>query len=105
MLVKFTSPAHSDFTMFANVAVHLLKMMGQSGAIPGGISAEDVPVVLEHIQELVKGEKDVVAEDSSNDSGDKEEDELVNIELRAFPLIEMLKAAAEEKSHVMWYEN
>ena len=41
MLVRFNSDA-GIITMFGDVAVTLLKMMGQSGAVPGAIRPEDM---------------------------------------------------------------
>ena len=42
MLVTFSSPAYADITMFGDVAVRLIKMMGHSGTIPSALLAEDV---------------------------------------------------------------
>ena len=41
MLVRFKSPATETITMFGNDATQLLKLMGATGRIPGGLSAED----------------------------------------------------------------
>jgi hypothetical protein len=41
MLVTFTTEAYADITMFGDVAVALLKMMGHSGTVPSAIRAED----------------------------------------------------------------
>lgn len=37
MLVTFTTNAYADITMFGNIALAMLKMMGQSGTVPGTI--------------------------------------------------------------------
>ncbi|MFV1973803.1 MAG: DUF1840 domain-containing protein, partial [Thiohalobacterales bacterium] len=50
MLVTFTCSAYADITMFGDVAVQLLKMMGHSGTVPGAFRAEDIPVALEKLQ-------------------------------------------------------
>jgi hypothetical protein len=44
MLVTFTTDAYADITMFGDVALAMLKMMGHSATVPGAILAEDVPV-------------------------------------------------------------
>ena len=49
MLVKFRSEA-GNITMFGDVAVTLLKMMGQSGVLPGALVAKDVPAALERLK-------------------------------------------------------
>jgi len=43
MLVTFTTKAYADITMFGDVAVAMLKMMGHSTTVPGAIVAEEVP--------------------------------------------------------------
>ena len=35
MLVTFTTDVHADITMFGEVGVAMLKMMGHSGTVPG----------------------------------------------------------------------
>ena len=47
MLVTFSCSAYADITMFGDVAVRLLKLMGHSGTVPGAILAEDVQAALE----------------------------------------------------------
>ena len=43
MLVTFTTDAYADITMFGDVALAMLKMMGHSTTVPGAILAADVP--------------------------------------------------------------
>lgn len=105
MLVIFTSKAHGDITMFGDVAKRLLKMMGMSGVVPGAVRAEDVPAALERLKRAIEIEKEAPEEEPAGDERDEEEKEPpVSIALRAFPLIEMLEAAAKEDCHVMWTE-
>ena len=49
MLVTFSCPVYADITMFGDVAVRLLKMMGHSGTVPSAIVAADVPAALERL--------------------------------------------------------
>ena len=100
MLVTFSSPAHSDITMFADVAKRILKLMGQSETIPGAISAEDVPTVLQHLKNEIGDREE---ERPATADNDEEYEQPVGIAVRAYPLIEMLSAAAEAESTVMWY--
>lgn len=103
MLVIFTSNAHSDIMMFADVAEKLIEMMGHSGTIPGAIAAKDIPEV------LVRLEK-VIAFHEKESSDDRQDDEAENTEIkvslasRAFPLIKMLEDAAKDKESVMWHQ-
>ena len=54
MLVTFTCPAYADITMFGDVAIRLLKMMGHSGTVPGALLAEDVPAALQRLEAAIE---------------------------------------------------
>ena len=49
MLVTFTTDAYADITMFGDVALATLKMMGHSATVPGAILAADVPAALSRL--------------------------------------------------------
>lgn len=49
MSVTFTTRAYADITMFGDVALTLLKMMGHSGTVPSAILAADVPAALSRL--------------------------------------------------------
>ena len=103
MLVVFTSKAFYDITMFGDVAEQLIKMMGHSGTIPSALGADDVPAALERLQGAVKAEEAKPKTERNAGEEKEEEEEHVSLTNRAFPLIEMLTAAAEEHAGVMWY--
>ena len=46
MLVTFTTDAYADITMFGDVALKMLRMMGHSATVPSAILAADVPEAL-----------------------------------------------------------
>lgn len=97
MLVTFTTNAYADITMFGDVALAMLKMMGHSTTVPGAIVAEDVPEALSRITAAIE------AETASQTVVDKGADEPpVSIKNRALPLIELLAAAAKANTYVMW---
>ena len=101
MLVTFRSEAYSDITMFGDVAVKLLQLMGHSGTVPGAILAEDVPAALERLKRAVAAQRAVAADQVPAEEGGGEEPE-VSLANRAFPLIELLEASAKAGCHVMW---
>ena len=97
MLVTFTTKTYPDITMFGNIALILLKMMGHSTHVPGAILAADVPTALERLKAAIEAEK------ASPPSPEKEEEEpVVSIAHRALPLIELLEAALRADANVMW---
>lgn len=97
MLVIFATDAHADITMFGDVALAMLKMMGHSATVPGAILAADVPVALSRLTAAIDAEK------ASPPVEDKDADEpVVSMANRALPLINLLAAAAKAGCNVMW---
>ena len=97
MIVTFTTKTYSDITMFGDVALTLLKMMGYSTKVPGAILAPDVPEALDRLKAGIEAEETPVPADD-----DDEEEPAVSLAHRALPLIELLKAARQAKANVMW---
>ena len=99
MIVTFTSQHSPDIIMFGDIAQQLLKMMGHSGTVPGAIRPEDLPGMLENLNNALaklpgsKDQRSPAAVDSENK---------VPLSLRAMPLIELLESAIENEDHVMW---
>jgi hypothetical protein len=102
MLVTFSTPAYADITMFGEVAVRFLELMGHSGTVPGALLAEDVGTALRRLEAAVAAYE----EEAPSQATEEENDEpRVSLGTRAFPLIELLRAAENEKVDVMWVEN
>ncbi|MCG6874508.1 MAG: DUF1840 domain-containing protein [Betaproteobacteria bacterium] len=99
MLVRFDSKV-GGFSMFGDIAVTLLKMMGHSGTVPGAILAKDIPPALDKLRAAVAAAPEPPVEQGSGKHGDKEPP--VSIRQRAFPLIELLERAAHDDCDVLW---
>ena len=56
MLVTFSCPAYADITMFGDVAVRLIKLMGHSGTVPGALLAADVQAALARLEAAVEAD-------------------------------------------------
>lgn len=98
MLVTFHTDAYADITMFGDVGVSLLKLMGHSGTVPGAIMAADVPAALAQLRAGVA----TSAPASDGIVADEDDTRQVSLPNRALPLIKLLEAAAAAKSDVMW---
>lgn len=100
MLVRFTSD-QGNLTLFGEAAVKLLKMMGQSGVVPGALLGKDVPAALERLKRAVATQPGAprAGDDEDNGRGPS-----VSSRQRAFPLIELLTRAAAEECDVIWEE-
>ncbi len=99
MLITFTCDAYENITMFGDIAVRLLKMMGQSGTVPGAILAENVPAALMQLTQAIAKEKKQAPLTPSGDNEDKSE---VSLRHRALPLIQLLQSAVKQNCDVMW---
>jgi hypothetical protein len=97
MLVTFTTKAYADITMFGNVALAMLKMMGHSTTVPGAILAADVPAALGRLTAAIDAEKTLPPVSDAD-----AEEPTVSVAHRALPLINLLAAAAKADADVMW---
>jgi hypothetical protein len=103
MLVTFSCPAYASITMFGDVAIRLLKLMGHSGTVPGALLADDVQAALERLEAAVEADKQSPEPEEPAEGADGEP--AVSLPHRALPLIELLKAAAKAECDVMWDKN
>ncbi|MDP5031276.1 MAG: DUF1840 domain-containing protein [Paraglaciecola sp.] len=103
MLVIFSSQVSANITMFGDIAVQLLKMMGHSGTVPSAILAKDVPAALANL-EAALGATEQQSE-SEKPEDENEETSFVSLSHRALPLIDLLKAAIKEDCNVQWTSN
>ncbi len=104
MLVTFDSKAWSSVTLFGDVAVTLLKMMGHSGAVPGALRAADIPVAIANLQRALAtaGPEEKNKQGAQSDTTDPDAQPPVGLGLRAYPLIQLLSAAALQDCDVLW---
>jgi hypothetical protein len=106
MLVTFRTKAYADITMFGDVAVALLKLMGHSGAVPGALMPEDIPAALARLKTAVEEHAQEPLDPAPSDAypapRDGNEGRYVSLAHRALPLIELLTAAAADGVYVMW---
>ena len=97
MLIRFDSKA-GTITMFGDVATNLLRMMGQSGGIPGAILAPDIPAAVARLRSALTGQR----ENQPERNDDKDAEPRVSLRNRAVPLIDLLERAANKGADVTW---
>ena len=113
MLVQFRSPATETITMFGDDAVQLLKLMGATGRVPGGLSGDDVAAAQQRLESAIeqlkaKTNADTAARPADNEDWASDEDKdlhrtpPIQLETRAIPLLSILKRAAAAKATVTW---
>ncbi len=106
VLVTFRTKAYANITMFGDVAVRLLRLMGHTGTVPSAIRPEDIPDALQRLKAGIAAAEAATAvpeepSEARRESGDAEEPR-VSLKQRAFPLIQLLEAAERENVPVMW---
>jgi len=104
MLVRFTSVATESITMFGDVAMQLIKMLGASGALPGAIGAEDIPAAVQRLRQQLQMHAMASAETSNSDEveDDKDREPPIALMTRAGPLLDILVRASAANAPVMW---
>jgi hypothetical protein len=98
MLITFKTSAYANITMFGDVGLELLAMMNFGKAVPGAITAEDVPQALINLQQgLAKIPQQAEAAGAEDDNQPS-----TSLHTRAVPLLELLKAATVDHNLVSW---
>jgi hypothetical protein len=104
MLVRFSSIETESITMFGDIAVQLIKMLGASGAIPGAIGAKDIPAAVQRLRKQlqVHAAEQSESSDVEPDHDAKDREPPVALMTRAGPLIDILERAGKADAPVMW---
>jgi hypothetical protein len=97
MLVKFDSRV-GGFTMFGEVAVQLLKMMGHSGTVPSALLAQDIPRARARLEGALAASPAASTEAGEDENGQPK----VSLRQRAHPLLDLLERAAKADCDVLW---
>ena len=101
MLITFKSSAHADVTMFGDVALRLIRLMGRRETVPSAMYPEDIPEALDKLRSGLVAEETAESDVVTSDEGEEEQ---VGIQIRAMPLVELMVAAEKEQVPVMWEE-
>jgi uncharacterized protein DUF1840 len=107
-LVVFRSKAAGEIFMFAETSRRILEIIGRQDAPRGVITAEQVPAALQQLVTAVEQEKaDAKAAAAAAEQADRRSEatntpQPITLGQRAYPLIEMLRAAERRKVDVTW---
>jgi Domain of unknown function (DUF1840) len=107
-LVVFRSRAAGEIFMFAETARRIFQIIGKDHGARGVITADQVPAALASLSAAVEEERaQLKAAEAEARAGDRAEAETagaraVTLGQRAFPLIEMLRAAHKKQVEVTW---
>ena len=96
MIVTFRTKSFADITMFGDVAVTLLKLMGHSGTVPSAVNAEDIPAYLKKLDHGLGRYQEM------NDADSDSDEPAVGLQTRAKPLVDLMRSAHENNDSVSW---
>jgi hypothetical protein len=109
MLITFTSKSSADVLMYEIHAKPLLDLLDKD-IQRGVITAEETTEAIARIESAITDSKrqpdtrnqGAASDKADDDFGDPVGDSGVSFGARAFPLLEMLRAAQRDKQFVMW---
>lgn len=106
MLITFTSKSAADVLMYETHAKPLLDLLGKDTQ-RGVITAEETGEAIAKIESAIAVSKKSPGtgghgDASGDDDGDNPAERGVSFSARAFPLLEMLRAARRDQQFVMW---
>jgi len=104
MLVTFRCKSVPSITMFGEHATTLLKLMGQSGVVPGGLAGADIPAAAQRLRTALAGGRssERAPTPSPSSKEERDEDAAVSLGARAQPLLDFLDRAAQRGDDITW---
>ncbi|KUZ12399.1 hypothetical protein WL93_02915 [Burkholderia diffusa] len=104
MMVTFRSSAAPDIVMLSDLAQYLLGIAGKGLDVRGVISADELPGAVARLEQAIR---DDMARESAHEHSTKAlRSELPphagGLAQRAWPLLDMMRAACEQGRPVMW---
>ena len=106
MLITFTSHAAADVLMYKMHAKILLDLLGKQ-VDQGVITAEEMAGAIATLENEIAASKRAPQQPDDNPADEQTGEDLdaskkVSFAARAFPLLEMMRAALKENTFVMW---
>jgi hypothetical protein len=111
MLITFKSKAYPNVLMYQEHAKRILDLLHKESD-RGVITAEEAPQAVNLLETEIEDsrkhqttdeiEEDVKAHHGDNQDSEHEQITAVSFSTRAYPLLEMLRAARDQRSDVLW---
>ncbi|HEY1608607.1 MAG TPA: DUF1840 domain-containing protein [Paraburkholderia sp.] len=106
MLVTFKCHASPDVTMLENLAQYLLGIIGKRLAPRGVIPHDELDTAIEKLEAAISTDKRTRQEHEGHfhegEEGHEPHELPVGLAQRAFPFLDMLRAARTEQSDIVW---
>ena len=107
MIVTFKRKASGDLIYLKDAALTLLKLMGRDDKVPSALYAEDVAAALASLElglsAIADTEREKAAQAETNNAARRDGAKpYISLNVRALPLIDMLKKALKKQCPVQW---
>jgi len=106
MLVTFKCHAAPDVTMLENLAQYLLGIIGKRLGARGVISHDELGVAITKLEAAIVTDKQERAEHEGHfhegEDGREHHELPVGLAQRAFPFLDMLRAAQKDDTDIVW---
>ncbi len=107
MLITFKSTASPEIVMLKDLAQYLLNVIGKQLGERGVISHLELPKAIQRLEEAIEVEKKADAAqhariDAATDNHEEKEEQPIGLAQRAFPLLDMMRAAHKLEADVLW---
>ena len=103
MLIKFQSNATAPFSMLADDAKPLLRGMGQGTNFEGSVSGANLRDAQARLESALRRAAQVSKQEAPTaHDEDSDAEPPIAINVRAVPLLDMMRKAQADDSYVMW---
>jgi hypothetical protein len=106
MLITFKCRAAPDVVMLENLAQYLVGIVGKRLGERGVITHDELPAAISKLEAAVATDKQERAEHEGhfheNEEGHEHHEIPIGLAQRAYPFLDMMRAAQKENSDIMW---
>lgn len=104
MMVTFRSSAAPDIVMLRDSAQYLLGLVGKGLGVRGVISTDELPVAIARLEQAIRDDaaRESAHEHSTRGLRTALAPHAGGLAQRAWPLLDMMRAAYAQGRHVMW---
>jgi hypothetical protein len=106
MLITFKCRATPELTMLENLAQYLVGIVGKQLGARGVITHDELPAAIAKLEAAIVTDKQEIAEHEGHfhegEEGHEHHELPIGLAQRAFPFLDMLRAAQRENADILW---
>lgn len=106
MLITFKCRAAPDVVMLENLAQYLVGIVGKHLGARGVITHDELPAAISKLEAAIVTDKREIAEHDGHfhegEEGHEPHELPVGLSQRAYPFLDMLRAAQRENADILW---